>query len=466
MRKNKSTWLVLALLAALSVVVQACGTESPTVSPAQPTLTTGPAGQDTGTMTSTGTPMAGTAGTLTGEISFQFFGDPAEVAIIDEVVKGFKEVQPNATVNLNNVPSQGDHMQKLSVSFSAGNPPDVWLLNYRRYGQFAASNVIEPAGPLLAKSAKLKQDMFYDEPIGAFSYGGTLQCVPQNVSSLVVYYNKDLFAKYNVPLPQPGWTWEQFLSTAQSLTKDTDGDGKRDIHGLGVPPQIIRLAPFVWQNGGEIVDNPDNPTSLALKTGPAREAVQFFMDLQLVHKVVPSEVEEKAEDLDARFMNGKLAMFMASRVATPGFREITAFDWDVAGLPQKQKQASILHSDAYCISAASKHKELAWAFVEYAMSPEGQTRVAALGRTVPSLKSVAQSPAFLESKLPPMSGQVFLDAIPQMRLVPVISTWPKIETTINEELEQAFFGLVPIDVALDRATEATTPLFAEAAKDR
>jgi multiple sugar transport system substrate-binding protein len=465
MRRNKPMWLATVMLVAFSMVLSSCGGDAATPTSPQPTATLDASMSAVGTVT---VPAGGATAPakLTGEISFQAFGEPAEIAVIEELIKGFNEVQPDAKVTIVSVPSQGDHMSKLSASFAAGNPPDVWLLNYRRYGQFAAKGVIEAVEPYLEKSTVISKDMYYPEPLQAFSYGGTLQCIPQNISSLVVYYNKDLFTKNNVPLPTKDWTWDDFLNTAKALTKDTNGDGKNDTHGLGVPPQIIRVAPFVWQNGGQIVDDPENPTTLTLTEGPAREAVQFFMDLQLVHKVVPSEVEEKAEDMDARFMNGRLAMYMASRVATPAFREIKGFEWDVAGLPQKKQRASILHSDAICISAASKNKDLAWAFVEYAQSPAGQTRVAELGRTVPSLKSVAQSPAFLEPKLPPASSQVFLDAVPEMKLVPVISTWPRIENMVNEELERAYYGLAPVDEVLAKATEDTKPLFAEAAADK
>lgn len=469
MRKNRTFPLTLALLLALSALLSACGDVQPTPTQvAQPTATQPAA--DAATTAETGaTPTgAGSTGAASGKIDFQVFGDPAELAVFQDVAKGFMDSHPGTNVNIVHVPNQGDHMTKLSTSLAAGNPPDVFLINYRRYGQFAAKNVIEPVGPLMAKSTLIKEDMYYQTSLDAFRFGGTLQCLPQNISSLVVYYNKDLFAKYGVSEPKSDWTWDDFLSAAIALTKDDNGDGVKDVHGVGIEPQIIRLAPFVWQNGGEIVDNPENPTTLTLQTPEARQAVQFFMDLQLVHRVVPNEAETKAEDLESRFMNGRLAMVFNSRAATPQFRGIKDFKWDVAPLPSKEKgkPVSILHSDAYCIAAASKNKELAWAFTEWAQGPEGQARASKLGRTVPSLKSVAESPAFLDPSQPPANNQVFLDAAENMKLVPVLSTWPKIESTANEELERAFFGLAPIDDVLTKLTEDTKPMFAEAAKDK
>ena len=96
-----------------------------------------------------------------------------------------------------------------------------------------------------------------------------------------------------------------------------------------------------------------------------------FFDLHGVHDVVPGDEEVEAEDDETRFLNGRLAMVLSSRRATPTFRTITKFDWDIAALPQHQEQAGILHSDAYCMTKASQNKDAAWSFMEFALGPEG-----------------------------------------------------------------------------------------------
>jgi multiple sugar transport system substrate-binding protein len=445
------------------MVLSACGGDNPTATPIVPTATTAGA-QSTATTATSGA----TATTLTtaaaGEISFQVFGDPAELAVFQAVGKGFETANPGTKVNIIHIPAQGDHMTKLTSSFQAGNPPDVFIINYRRYGQFAAKNVIEPAGPLMDKSTLIKESDYYPQALDAFRFKGTLMCVPQNISNLVVYYNKDMFTAANATLPTDDWTWNDFLTAAQTITKDNDGDGVIDQYGVGVETQLIRLAPFVWGNGGEIVDNYDKPTTLTLDTPEAREALQFFIDLQVLHKVAPTEAETTAEDVEARFMNNRLGMVLASRASTPTFREIEGFEWDVAPIPMQKEKSTILHSDAYCMAASSPadRKALAWKFVEYAQGVEGQTIAAQLGRTVPSRMDVAQSDAFLDPSKAPASSHVFLDMIPHMKLIPIISTWPQVETTVNEELERAFYNLITIDDMIKNSTEATKPLFAEA----
>ena len=413
-----------------------------------------------------------------GTISFSFWGDPAELLAYRAVVEAFEATHPAIDVEIVHVPSRSDFQSKLATSFAAGSPPDVFLINYRRYGQYAERGALEPLGPRLQESDQLQEEDFYPQPLDAFRLDGELICIPQNISSLVVYYNRDLFEAEGVPLPAEGWTWDDFLAAAQVLTKDLDGDGLTDQHGLGVENSLIRFAPFIWQAGGDVVDDVDAPTELTLDTPEAREGIEFFISLSLEHKVVPTEAEVLAESDEDRFMNGTTAMLLQSRRAVPSLREIDAFTWDVAPLPQYKDAAGILHSDAYCLAAPSENKEAAWAFIEFALGPEGQPIAAQTGRTVPSLKAVAESPAFLGPRggVPsgtaldrfnaPASSRVYLDTVPRIRRVPSISTWTEVEEAFNTSLGRAFYGEIAIDDAILLAQERSRSAFSRAAKER
>jgi multiple sugar transport system substrate-binding protein len=269
----------------------------------------------------------------------------------------------------------------------------------------------------------------------------------------VVYYNKTLFQQAGLPEPSPAWTWEDFLQTAQALTRDTDNDGRTDQFGLGTEVSLFRVAPFIWQNGGELANAPVSPTQLMLDTPEATEAIQWFVDLQVKYHVTPNAEEEAAEDSESRFMNGTVGMYFNSRRTTPTFREITAFEWDVAPLPQHKHIASILHADGYCMPSTVKDKALVWKFIEFANSPTGQAIVAETGRTVPSLKAVAESPAFLDPDASPRNSRVFLDAIPYLRAVPISAAWVDIEEAVGEELKRAFYGQASVAEVIQAALE-------------
>lgn len=392
-------------------------------------------------------------------LTFLISGDPTDEAAYQGLINAFAAEHDDIAVNLINIPSSGDFRKRLAADFAAGTPPDLFLINYRNVGRFAASGAVEPLTDYLAKSTLIKTDDYYPQALAAFQWNGEQICMPQNISSPVIYYNKALFDAVGLTYPTDEWTWDGFLETAKAMTQDTDNDGVTDIYSFGIDATIVRAAPFIWMNGGDLVDDPAAPTRLTLDTPESKEALAWFMALQLVHQVTPNAVAEEAESSLSRFMNGRLAMFMDSRRAVPEFRTIDAFDWDVAALPLGKTPATILHADAFCLAAAGQQKDAAWTFLEFANSEAGQTILAGTGRTVPSRVALATSPVFLDPKAKPANSQAFLDAIPQIHNLPLMATWSDIEGIINTELKNAFYGAATLDEALQAANEHSAEFF-------
>jgi multiple sugar transport system substrate-binding protein len=389
-------------------------------------------------------------------IQLQVSGEPEETAVYHSIAEQFEKEHDDVEVEVIEIAEKDDHLARLATTFAGDDPPDVFLVNFREYSQFVVRGAIEPiAGHLDG----VDTGAYFEPPLEAFTYDETLQCMPQNVSSLVVYYNKALFEEAGLKRPRDGWTWADFRATALTLTKG-------DVRGVGIEPTIIRLAPFVWSAGGEIVDDPEEPTSLDLDNDGARQALGFILSLVREDGSVPTEEEIAAQDLETRFVTGKLGMLLSSRRDTPAFREVAGLDFDVAPLPIGREPAGILHSDAYCIAAGSEAVEEAAELVRFATGEQGQTLGALSGRTVPSLTSVAQSGAFLDPVQPPRHSEVFLDAVPHIRRTPVLPTWPEIEDVAEQILIRAFYeDGYTIDDAIGDLDAETRDLFEEALQE-
>lgn len=396
--------------------------------------------------------------------SFMVSGSPAEYEAYQTLIAAYQTANPDYIVEIRYTPDDADYRRKLAADFSAGTQPDVFLLNYRRIAPFVDEGAFQAVGSYLENSTVFKADDFYSQSMNAFRYQDQLWCIPQNISSLVVYYNKALFDAAGLSYPADNWTWDDFVAAAQALTVDKDGDGVTDQYGVSIDPVLYRLSPFIWQAGGELVDDPAKPTRLALDTPEAQAAFQWFVDLQVKYQVAPDAAAEAARDGESRFLDGTMGMYFNSRRPVPTMRTITSFDWDVAPLPQRTEAATVLHADGYCMAAKSKDKEAAWKFIEFANSTQGQEIIARTGRTVPSLKAVAESPAFLDPTQKPAHSQVWLDVAPVVRTVPVMSNWPAIEDAVSKEVERAFYGQATVAEAAAAAAELTQPMFDEVNK--
>ena len=167
-----------------------------------------------------GVETPGSAGGKT-RVDFTMFGDPVETAGYQEMVTAFEKDNPDVDVVLTPVASQDDLLARLVTAFAGGQPPDVFLINYRKYGQFASQGVLEPVQVRLDESEVIAEADFAPTAMDAFRFDDeALTCLPQNVSSLELYYNADLFKGADVPLPEAGWTWDEFLSAAKAMTRD------------------------------------------------------------------------------------------------------------------------------------------------------------------------------------------------------------------------------------------------------
>ena len=387
-------------------------------------------------------------------IQVQVSGEAEEITVYESLVNAFEKEHPDIDMQLVPVADKDDHLAKLTTSFSTGNPPDVYLINFREYSQYVARGAVDAVRPYLDE-AGVDLDDYYDPPLEAFTYDGELQCMPQNISSLVVYYNTKLLRSAGLERPPADWDWNEFRRYALELTGG-------DVRGLGIEPNVIRLAPFVWSNGGELNDDPDQPTRFTLEEPASREALEFIVSLVRDDGVVPTENEIAAQDLETRFVAGKLGMLLSSRREVPAFREVAGLKFDVAPLPTSEQRAGILHSDAYCMAAGAHAPDEAFEFVRFATGKQGQTITALGGRTVPSMIEVAESGAFLDPTRAPRHSQVFLDGVDFIRRTPVIPTWPEIEDEAEEILTRMFYeDDYSIEDGLRELDEATGTLFQE-----
>ncbi len=406
-----------------------------------------------------GEPGAGDGSAAEGDrrVSFQFFGDAEEAEVYREVAAAFKR-RTGITVDLVAIPDRDSHLAKLTTSFAARRPPDVFLLNYRNFGSYEARGVLDPVGPRLERSEALKAGDYFRSPLEAFTKGGELKCLPQNASSLVVYFNREIFEKAGLEDPAPDWTYDDFMRTARELRDALRGsDPENTTQAVGLDPGIIRLAPFIWSAGGELTDDDSDPKGYTFDTPQARKGIGRFLDVYR-EDLTPTEAAIEAQGLDERFIAGQLGMFFSSRREVPAFRTIEGFDWDVAPFPRAEVDVSVLHSDAFCLARGEGAAE-AWRFAEFAGGPEGQRLLARGGRIVPSLRSVAESPDFLDPAAKPRSSRVFLDAIPELRRLPNNREWPRIEDAASLAFKRAYYDELSVEAAIARIRAETAGLF-------
>jgi raffinose/stachyose/melibiose transport system substrate-binding protein len=120
--------------------------------------------------------------------------------IFQRAVERFTKDNPNIKVNLTMV-SNDSYKQKLAVALSSGQAPDCFLSwSGGPMYEFAKNNQIADLTPFM--DANNYKSKFLDAAIAQASYQGKIWGVPvQNVAVCTIFYNKEIFAKYNLAVP-------------------------------------------------------------------------------------------------------------------------------------------------------------------------------------------------------------------------------------------------------------------------
>jgi multiple sugar transport system substrate-binding protein len=375
-------------------------------------------------------------------IRFSFFGDKNEQAIWEKIAQQYSSAS-GVAVTTEPIPS--NYFTKIQTELAGGVGADAILMEDKPTSGYAKNGVFHELDGFIGADHTFKMDDYYTVLFDGLKYHGKLYGLPQHWLTQSIAYNKQIFRAAGIPFPavdwkDPSWNWNAFLDAAQKLT--VTKNGKTTQWGFPLTGYSwTRWRMWVWQNGGDVL-SPDLKQCV-LGTSEATEGLQFYADLPNVHHVGPTPAERKAADNaddTTLFAQSKAAM-----IATPPYffdlrTQIKDIDWDIVPMPMQKKRAAPLWPDSISMNAATKASEAAWGLLRYAVGTEGQTTITTLGRGVPVLKSVANSPAFLQATKQPASIASYLD-VPQYGVVTQYTTvWTDMEKANAEELTPVFLG--------------------------
>ncbi len=219
----------------------------------------------------------------------------------------------------------------------------------------------------------------------AKSDNGPMHSLPWSVDYFILYYNKEIFARKGVAVPK---TFDEMVAAAEALT-----DAKEGVYGF-VGRGLRNANMTLWTNfflnyGGEFLDAKGN----ILTDGPeAIEATKLYQ--RLLTKVAPPGVAgfNWMESM-AAFTQGRAAMWIDGVGWAPPLEDPNASR--IVGkvgytlVPAGPKgQYSATYGDGIGITQASKNKEAAWLYCQWAVSKTMGARLLQSGGGVPFRNSI------------------------------------------------------------------------------
>lgn len=338
-----------------------------------------------------------------------YFAFPAEQATYyDDLIAQFNETHPGVTVERKTAMTTETwnylFQEKLVDAFTFSTESDF-------FPRLKAEDGLLDLTPLTQQSDTFNLDDFYPSVLEPFAIEGSVWAIPGSVTLGVVYYNKDLFDQYGADYPEMDWTWDDLLRAALQVR-----DPEQNIYGLVAFPFFT--IPFIYQHGGQIMDDWDEPTRLTLDDPLTIEAVDWFASLAYQHDVMPSPATERQVfgqngNSPYLFLRGKAGMYMGWLTdrggETWGPQGEWKMRWGVVPLPRNERAATLGIEYAYAISAHTRYSGACWEWLTF------------LGEqlppyTMPVRKSLAQSDAYRE-QVGDEEADVALASIEHMLLV-------------------------------------------------
>jgi multiple sugar transport system substrate-binding protein len=394
-------------------------------------------------------------------LTFAVYGPSQVIAAYMKIAADFSAEHPETVVNVRPYDTHAEAMAALEKEQAEGTAPDAFVAGLEDLPGLVEGKEVRTLDELLGERHVDFGDGYQRDSLEAFSSDNALQCMPVDVSPLVVYYNTTLLNLTTLTepgereiAPDTGWTLDQFAEAARQGTR-----GK--VRGVYVAPDLDQVAPFIWSGGGHVVDDLDQPTTLTLADEGSASALERLLEVVRNPQITFSKAQLARRSALQRFKTGGLAMMLGYRDLTPELRAQENLSFDVMPLPKVGGRATTGRSTGLCLSTASDHQDEAADFLAYAVSDDAQAVLASTGYVVPTNLDVVNSEAFLQPTENPVSSAVFPAAVRSVHSLPRVPTWPAVAATTATLLDGLFYDVV-IDPLVDRLKAidaASAPLF-------
>jgi len=306
---------ILALLLALSLVFVSCSKTPKTA--------------ETANTTSAETEVEAPAEKTT-IVFWNGVGAPENV-VLTELVKEYNETNQDNVYVEEVILDWSTLYSKILLDFETGTPPDIMTIQQSGLYQNVDLGILADITDLMPEYGFEKEDFVESAWNGSF-IDGKQYAVPFDLHPLALYYNTGLFEEAGLDPANPPATMKEFLSAAQKLTKDTNGDGTTDQYGMGLAysgglPFRLWMS-LLWQHDGGNVLNEDN-TAAAFNTEAGLESLEFLHDLVYTYKVIPEQEQSPDED----FMKGIVGMVISGPWSQFDFNSVDGLEYATAPLP-------------------------------------------------------------------------------------------------------------------------------------
>jgi multiple sugar transport system substrate-binding protein len=447
-------WLVA--VAALSLVLTACGSDADEPPADDDTTTEDTSDEDA---TDDTTDEAATAEDVT--VSFLTHWPPETVALLEAAAADYTADNANVTIEVRAVPF-GDLLTTVRAEAGGSSAPtisgiyDLWLPELVRDG------IVTAAPDAVATEV---QENWTPGVVDAATVDGAVYGVPNEINVYALNYNTRLFEEAGVEGPPE--TWEELAEAAEALTI-RDGD-RITQQGLGMINSwaagvVHPFASLLVSNGGDLVVDGE----------PVLDSPEALETFQLVEQAVsdPAVTDPTMGTADANttgpyldnFVSGNTAMIimanwwesaLRSGMGEDDFQDIATAPIPVG--PSGDMARSISYSWMTVVSSQASDAEqaAAWDFLVWLNGPDsGEAGASAMGDILQSMGILPTRTSDIEAfgdRLDTPFLEGYVSVLEDARPFPIVLGGQEFTESLQRHIEEVQFGSATAEQAQEAA---------------
>jgi len=362
--------------------------------------------------------------------------------IIDGFVADFEKENPGIKLKPIFTGSYQQSLAKAVTAVKGGDPPvTAILLSTDMYTLIDEDAIVSFDEFIKTPDDQAWLKSFYSAFMENSQTGGKTWGIPFQRSTIVLYYNKEMFKEAGLDPNRPPANWREQVEYAQKLTK-RDAAGKVTQWGIQIPASGFPYWLFqalAIQAGTNLMNAAGTQTYY--DKPEVIEGLTYWVDLVNRHKVHPEGIVDWGTT-PKDFFERKVAMMWTTTGNLTNVRTNAKFDFGVAMLPAGKRRGSPTGGGNFYLFKKSTpvEREAAFRFVKWATAPQraaqwgidtGYVAVRADAWSTPAMKAYVDGfPA----------AAVARDQLPYAMAELSTHDGPRVTQALNDGLQAALTG--------------------------
>lgn len=385
-----------------------------------------------------GTACGGSGGSGNGGAVTLQFWQFWDSGVIRPLLDKFEAENPGIKVNMKQLTWQNGK-EEILAAVVAGTTPDLCELGSTWFAEFAGSGRLVD---ITAAADSMKSELRLWE---SATYDGKIYGVPWVMGTRALFYNKKLFRDAGLDPESAPDTWPRLTAAAAAINNPGKG-----IYGFGrnAGERYIlfkKFMPFAWSIEGDVLSM--DAKASVFNSGANVEALKYYLSLGELG------LTEKQDILDQAFKQGKVGVIISGAWLFKTIpNDAPDLEYGVGLIPRPDDHwgthKSFGGGELLVTFNNSKHPEAALKLARFLARGDNALELAKSARSVqPAAVGLENDPWFRDNP-----GQlVFLNQLSLAVFPPNIPEWTAIESAIEKWVEEAMYGRVTPEKAIEEA---------------